>query len=327
MSLFTRSPEIKERRLGRGLEALLGRPVDYSQPAERAESVVAGDAPAAPADCDGLVSVALVDANPYQPRVDLGEAELESLAASIRDHGLLQPIVVRKCGERFQLVAGQRRLRAAQKLGLEKIAAKIVAADDRQVAELALVENLQRKDLDPLEKAASFQQYLQRYQCTQEELASRLKLDRSTIANLIRLLELPSAVQEALRQRKITQGHARALLPLGDEQQQIALTERIQKEGLNVRATEEIVKEMIRAADAEPLAVITDDPPSPRRASDEHLRALEQELRAALGAKVDLRAQRSGRGKIVVHFANHEEFERLRGYLMSAAGRPKAQAG
>ena len=163
-------------------------------------------------------------------------------------------MVVRRVHDRYQLVAGERRLRAAIQAGWIDVPVNVIEADDRQMAELAIVENLQRKDLNPLEKAASFQKYLEQYGCTQEELAGRLKLDRSTIANLIRLLELPEAVQDAIRRGKITQGHARALLPLGDEREQIEFCQRIQREGLNVRQTEALVQETIDAADREPLA-------------------------------------------------------------------------
>jgi len=186
----------------------------------------------------------------------------------------------------------------------------VIEADDRQTAELAIVENLQRKDLNPLEKAASFQQYLSQYGCTQEELAGRLKLDRSTIANFIRLLELPEAVQEAIRCGRITQGHARALLPLGDQREQIEFCGRIQREGLNVRQTESFVQEMIDAADHEPLG--SDSPTGktsrPAQAKSEHLAALEQEFRTALGMKVKISHNARGRGKLVVHFRDHDEF-------------------
>ena len=202
------------------------------------------------------VSVHQIDSNPAQPRQDFDPDEMQSLAESISAHGLLQPVVVRRVHDRYQLVAGERRLRAAIQAGWVDVPVNVIEADDRQMAELAIVENLQRKDLNALEKAASFQKYLDQYGCTQEELAGRLKLDRSTIANLIRLLELPEAVQDAIRRGKITQGHARALLPLGDEQEQIEFCQRIQREGLNVRQTEMLVQETIDAADREPLAAV-----------------------------------------------------------------------
>jgi ParB family chromosome partitioning protein len=269
-----------------------------------------------------------IDGNPFQPRRDFDDAEIDALADNLKQFGLLQPIVVRQAAGRYQLIAGERRLRAAIKAGWSKVPAQVLAADDRQVAEMAIVENLHRRDLSALEKAASFQQYLQRYQCTQEELAGRLNLDRSTVANLIRLLELPGPVQDALRSGAITPGHARALLPLGDETEQVAFCGRIQAEGLSVRATEEAVQAMIHAADEEPLLVVTRDgcARAPARRSSQ-VTALEQALKAALGTQVEIKQGRQGRGKIVVHFANHEEFERLQTILAGPARGELRQAG
>jgi ParB family transcriptional regulator, chromosome partitioning protein len=262
----------------------------------------------------GKVSVRLIDSNPAQPRQDFDQAELKMLAESLSSHGLLQPLVVRKAGERYQLVAGERRLRAAILAGWADVPVHVVEADDRQMAELAIVENLQRKDLNALEKAASFQKYIQEYNCTQEELAARLKLDRSTIANLIRLLELPAGVQEAIRRGKITQGHARALLPLGDEREQVEFCNRIQRENLNVRQTEAMVQEIIDRADREPLAAVAAPEKNARksRAKNDNLAALEQEFRRAFGLKVQIAHNARGRGKLVVFFRNNEEFEDLK---------------
>ncbi len=314
------------RRLGRGLEALIGS----------SSSLEAGSsgpiAPALPA-AKGLVELSIyeIDRNPYQPRKDIDEDELQQLADSIKEHGLLQPIVVRRVDDRYQIIAGERRLRAATKAGLEHVAAQVRDVDERQMAELAIVENLQRKDLSPLEKAGSFQQYLQTYRCTQEELAGRLKINRSTIANLIRLLELPEPVQKALRDGKISQGHARALLPLGDEQEQIKFARRIQKEDLSVREVETQVKQMIHAQDAEPLRVVSPDAEPTEsvpaeRTIDSHLASLEQEFRTALGTRVEVKQSAEGRGRIVIHFDGHEEFERLRGQINSWVGQMRQAA-
>ncbi|MHB1034704.1 MAG: ParB/RepB/Spo0J family partition protein [Pirellulales bacterium] len=315
----------KERRLGRGLEALLGRPLDTSPRLAQLTENPADDK-------NGLVQISVyeIDRNPFQPRRDFDDAEMQALAESIDAHGLLQPIVVRRVDERYQLIAGERRLRAAIKAGLAAVPAQVRDADDRQVAELAIVENLQRKDLNALEKAASFQRYLEMYQCTQEELAGRLKLDRSTIANLIRLLELPSAVQDALRAKAITQGHARALLPLGDEREQVEFCRRIQDEELSVRSTEALVQETIDREDSKPLAVITaeGEKKRPARSRGQHLASLEQEFRAALGAKVSIRESGKGRGRIMIHFTSHEEFERLRDLIGSLGeSEARSQAG
>lgn len=360
----------KERRLGRGLEALLGRmppknesvarpdspesdyarnpavvPPSTSTARSDDEEADAGDEPseaslrspsrrpwptrveeAAPSNPVRL-PLRQIESNPFQPRQDFDEEELQALCDSLRAHGLLQPIVVRRVGDRYQLVAGERRLRAAAKAGWTDVPVQVIEADDRLATELAIVENLQRKDLGPLEKAASFQQYLEHYGCTQEELASRLKLDRSTIANFIRLLELPGEVQDALRQGKITQGHARALLPLGDEKEQVAFCQRIHQDGLSVRDTEALVQQSIDKADEEPLSVAgrVDEKTRSRRATSEHLSALEQEFRLALGTRVKLSHNARGKGKLVIHFSSHEEFERIRDHICGP-DRPESQA-
>jgi len=271
-----------------------------------------------------------IRSNPFQPRHDFEEDDLQSLCDSLRAHGLLQPIVVRRTGDGYQLVAGERRLRAAVKAGWSEVPVQVVEAEDRQMAELALVENLQRKDLNALEKAGSFQRYLQEYGCTQEELAARLKLDRSTISNFIRLLELPEEVQQSLREGKITQGHARSLLPLGDEREQVALCRRIQEEGLSVRQAEALIQQLVEQADAEPLGLVGRDGGKSRlrRPVSEHLATLEQEFRAALGTRVKITHSTRGKGRLAIHFTSHEEFERIREHICGPA-RPelRTQAG
>ncbi|MCC6125479.1 MAG: ParB/RepB/Spo0J family partition protein [Pirellulales bacterium] len=350
----------KEKRLGRGLEALLGQlpiksdsmasgpnkihasnespfgaanPPRMSPPPDFFEHppgtmIASHDRQGEPGP-SGIVRLPIdrIDSNPHQPRQEFDPQELQSLAESISAHGLLQPVVVRNVAGRYQLIAGERRLRAAQRAGWTDVPVNIVEADDRQTAELAIVENLQRKDLNPLEKAASFQRYLEQYGCTQDELARRLNMDRSTIANFIRLLELPEGVQDALRRGEITQGHARALLPLGDEREQIDFCTRIKLEGLNVRQTEAFVQQMIDSADIEPLALINRDgrtekvgPPQ-----NEHLAVLEQQFRAALGIKkVQITHNARGRGKLVIHFRDHEEFERILGHICGPRSQSRA---
>ena len=260
----------KERRLGRGLEALLGRagidpaPVAHgtaavvTQPAR--QELGAGAArlilhkpeeleQAAATLPTNEIAEGLIDPNPWQPRSIVNDTDLVELANSLREHGLVQPIVVRAHGDRYQLIAGQRRLFAARRLGWGMVPVRILEVDDRQMSEIAIVENLQRRDLDPLEKAASFKHYLAAWGGTQDELAKRLSIDRSTVANLIRLLELPEPVQKRLRSGAISMGHARALLPLGDDEEQARLADRIASEGLSVRAIEAEVAEILRTDD------------------------------------------------------------------------------
>ncbi len=308
----------KERRLGRGLEALLG----FSSDTPLGEQVFAEGEQIAPVDQSGnpagsgqqWLDVAMIDRNPYQPRQQFDEAEMADLCDSIRAHGFLQPIVVRPMFDRFQIIAGERRFRAAQLAAWQQVPVLVREADDRQMAELAIVENVQRKDLNALEKAASFQRYIQEYGCTQEELANRVNIDRSTVANLIRLLELPEAVKTLVATGEISQGHARALLPLGDEEEQKSFAKRIAAESLSVRVTEQLVSEHIQRADGEPLKVYSGEGTSPVGAvsCSEHVSQLEDQLRLALGTKVDLRQSAKGKGKITIHFANNEEFDRIR---------------
>src|SRR5208282_1483192 len=217
---------MNRRRLGRGLEALLGRE----------EGGFEGGSLEA---CE-LIQIAVdqIDANPYQPRRQFNPDEIASLADSLRQHGMLQPILVRAVGMRYQLIAGERRMRASIEAQLHEVPARVLDLDDQRVFELAMVENLQREDLNAIDKATAFRDYLARFGGTQEELAGRLGLDRSTISNLIRLLELPDVVLSAVRGNGISQGHARALLGLPDEETRTTAYHRIIAEHLSVRQTE-----------------------------------------------------------------------------------------
>lgn len=341
---------LKDRRLGRGLAALLGTPLeedivntpvpasgqlpaDLPTEADFLAALPPGEIDLAaastagffanqstpPSEATGLLQLPLaeIEENPFQPRRDFSNAEIVSLAESLKEHDLLQPILVRRVDGRYQLISGERRLRAARHAGWTTIPARVREADDRLVAELAIVENLQRKDLNPVEKALSFKRYLDEHRCTQDDLARRLKIDRSTIANLMRLLELPGSILDGLRQGSITAGHARALLPLGDEHEQVALAERIEREGLSVRDVERIVGDRLGEADGEQPDVLPGPGKQPRTTTDQ-LASLEQEFRHALGLKVEVKSGARGRGKLVIHFANHEEFDRLRDQLTNS---------
>src|SRR4029079_18159734 len=262
-------------------------------------------------NCDAIIR------NPYQPRQTFDEAEIADLADSIRAHGILQPLVVRLVEGNYELIAGERRLRAAMAADWRQVPVLVREVDDRQMAELAIVENIQRKDLNAIEKAESFQRYIDQYQCTQEELAGRIQIDRSTVANLLRLLELPPIVKKMVQEADISQGHARALLPLGDEQEQIEFARKIKKEGLSVRATEQGVQDRIHSLDGDQLRIVDADGNSRpvERPRNEQVASLEQELRKALGTKVDLSQTAKGKGKLTIHFQSHEAFERIRQLL------------
>lgn len=310
----------KDRRLGRGLAALLGTTSDETTgPAHVEEATLAltdassrSEAPAA-----GMIDLNVyeIDDNPFQPRREFSETEIGSLSESLKEHDMLQPVLVRPVGERYQLISGERRLRAAIRAGWSTVPARIREADDRLVAELAIVENLQRKDLNPIEKALSFKRYLEEHRCTQEDLALRLKIDRSTIANLMRLLELPTSVLDALQSGAITAGHARALLPLGDETEQNDFCRRIEQEGWSVRSTEQQVQDHIEASEPSTIPFGSSSPKSRQRTKSAQIASLEQRLRVTLGTKVEIKQTSRGKGRIIVHFGGAEEFERLRHLL------------
>ncbi|QGJ68798.1 Plasmid partitioning protein ParB [Planctomycetales bacterium 10988] len=328
----------KERRLGRGLEALLGSAPESAETSPAGTGTALAETPrsmgnALPApqsnpqnqgsaggsnSATPLISVEKVRPNPFQPRREFDRKALEQLAESIDSNGLLQPIVVRKKTDGYEIIAGERRWRACKQLGWEEIPATVKSIDDRQMAEQAIIENLQRQDLNALEKAAAFKNYLKEYRCPQSELAKRVGIDRSTVANLIRLLELPEVVQQAVAEDSISAGHARALLPLGEEKAQIKFCKRIQNEGWSVRVTEQAVKELIEEADREVLAEKADEkqPNLEQRTRAEHLASLAENFRVALGTKVEVRQGAKETGRIVIHFTTEKEFSRLRELLL-----------
>ncbi len=336
----------KDRRLGRGLAALLGTPLDEieaagmrvtSTPATDSDATVLSTT-AAPATNNSqnenaapaalMIPVDQIDNNPFQPRRQFNAEEIASLAESLKEHQQLQPILVRRVGDRYQLISGERRLRATIHAGLPSIRAEVREADDRLVAELAIIENLQRKDLNPIEKALSFKRYIHEHRCTQEDLAKRLKIDRSTIANFMRLLELPQSILDAVQSDTISAGHARSLLPLGDEAQQLDFASKIKSEGWSVREVERRVAESLASEDAEEIG---DDGAASRnkakRAKSDQVAALEQELKQSLGTRVEIRQASKGRGKIVISFSNAEEFDRIHSSLTSTSGTRYRVAG
>jgi ParB family transcriptional regulator, chromosome partitioning protein len=247
------------------------------------------------------IPVGRIAANPRQPRKRFDTEGLASLTASITEHGVLQPILVTETVDGYQLVAGERRLRAAQAAGLERIPAVVRQLADRDQLELALVENLQREDLDPLETADAYRQLIDEFGFTQEDLASRVGKARSTVANTLRLLELAPGVQGAVADGRLTEGHGRALGGLATQLQDRVLDSVIGQE-LSVRQTEELVRRL-REPKAQP------EGPSARRA-DPDLERVEEDLRRALGTKVSLARSRRG-GRIVIEYYSDEELGRL----------------
>ena len=308
-----------KRRLGRGLNALLG---GGSQPegSPNAGKSPSGDGEAKKTPKTAhLIGVDLIKRNPFQPRSDFDEDSLEELARSIAIHGVLQPILVRKLEEDdFQLIAGERRLMASKRAGLKQVPCRILRMEDRQASEAALEENLKRRDLNVLEKAQAFQDYVNRFGCTIGDLAKRLSMDRSTVSNMLRMLDLPETVRGLLTDEKITAGHAKAILPL-EEDAQLALCDRIQVENLSVRKTEQAVRAIQRADNPNviPITTAKKKPSAPERTP--HLDSLEKQLRDLLGLKVIIKQKSKDSGQVVIEFNSNDDFEKLTRLLRKAA--------
>jgi ParB family chromosome partitioning protein len=269
--------------LGKGLEALI--PVGKE-----------------PAGGVAQVSVSAITANPMQPRTALEPEALAELAASIREHGLIQPLIVTQQGpERYQLIAGERRWQAAQMAGLATVPVMVKEATPQQVLELALVENIQRADLNPLEEASAFRQLVDEFGLTQEEVAERVGKSRVAVTNTLRLLRLPAEIKQALADGTIHEGHARAILALPTPEAQIAAFKTVKAKALSVRQTEELVRRLLAGP----------SPRKPDRPVDPETEALEEEFRETLGTKVDLYRNRRGRGRLVIHFYSEEELQTI----------------
>jgi len=275
---------MNKRGLGRGLGALLS---------------------SNPTEADELIEVAIdqVEPNPNQPRKSFESNSLDELTASIRSSGVIQPIIVREVGDGYQLIAGERRWRAARQAGLDRIPAIVREASDAESLELALVENLLREDLNPMEEAEGYSHLLAQFGWTQEQLAQRIGRDRTSIANALRLLRLPDAIQVDLRERRLTMGHARALLALSTTADQLKLRDDILAHDWSVRTTEDSVRA------TEPAQKIR-RMPRRRRGLSPELAALEQSLQRALLTRVAITGD-GRRGKIEITYANPDELERL----------------
>lgn len=285
----------KKTRLGRGLDALFS-----------------GEEPAAPPV--GTLSQVPVDAieqNPYQPRKSFDEDEMAALSDSIRAHGVLQPLVVRPAGDHYQLIAGERRLRAARVAGLDAVPVTVVDFNDQQVLEAALVENVQRADLNPIEKAQGFKEYLDRYRVTHEQLATRLGMSRTSITNLVALLDLPPELQDAVRVGQLSTGHAKVLKGITDAGRQLAASREIIARGLSVHAAEAYLKGLAAEEKAAPTAPGGQGNGKPAVEKTTHVQALEDELRQKLGLRVEIRVKGKDKGHIVLGFESNDDFERL----------------
>ncbi|WP_455513322.1 ParB/RepB/Spo0J family partition protein [Porphyromonas sp.] len=255
------------------------------------------------------LSISLIQPNPNQPRHEFDEERLEELASSIRSLGLVQPITVQELGGgQYQIISGERRWRAAQRAGLERLPAYIRPVRAEELMELALVENIQREDLNAIEIALAYQQIIDLQQLKQEELAERVGKKRTTVANYLRLLRLPAEIQLGLTQRLIDMGHARALLQIEDTERQLELYALIQQEQLSVRAVEELARAVQQGGEELPSAKPASAPKPSARAD---YKILEQHLAQVFASRVTLRCNAQGKGRLTIPFSSDEELERI----------------
>ena len=250
------------------------------------------------------LSLEKIEANPFQPRDHFEEMALTELANSIREQGVIQPVTVRKLGyDKYQLISGERRYKAAKLAGLKEIPSYIRVANDQQMLELALIENIHRKDLNSIEIAISYNRLLEECDLTQEKLSKRIGKDRTTIANYIRLLKLPAQIQVAIRKELITNGHARALINVSDSETQIDILGQIIRHNLSVREVETLVKKY-NAPEAKPAS-------KPANVLSPELKSARKNLEDHLNTRVDIRTNTKGQGSIVIKFKSEKEFERI----------------
>ena len=287
---------VKKQHLGRGLQSLMG---DMNLP------VVAKNLSPEGAELVEL-DLGLITPNPYQPRTEWDEKELTDLVDSVRANGIVQPIIVRKNGDTYQLVAGERRWRASKIAGLKKIPAIIRNVTEEQLLELALVENIHRSDLNPIERAKAYYDYIEKFNLTQAEAATKLGENRSVVANYIRLLDLPQEVKDMLVNKALSMGHARAILGIPGDELRKKLAYRALTGRLSVREVEKLVKRQLDALNKQDIEA----PQTREKAAN--ILDLEMRMRDKLGTKVQIRANKSGKkGKIVIDFYSIEEFDRL----------------
>lgn len=281
----------KRPALGRGLDSLIAM----------------DDTPARETSAINEIEISRIMPNPDQPRTIFDEEALEDLANSVRELGIIQPISLRKAGgDTYQIIAGERRYRAALKAGLTTIPAYIRTADDAQVTEMALIENIQREDLNAIEIALTFKKLIDRYNLTQERLSERIGKKRATIANFLRLLRLPAEVQLGLRDKRIDMGHARALLSVDDPKLQLKLYNEILRNGLSVRRVEELARRLQEQGESAAAS-----PEQGRRTSGKDFDLLRDHLSVRFATPVKVTCDGSGKGKISFSFNNDDELSRL----------------
>lgn len=291
------SKPIKKPAMGRGLSALLSNPEsDISKITDENAAKIVG--------YSIEIEINSIEVNPFQPRTHFNEEALQELADSIRELGIVQPITVRKLeGKHFQLVAGERRLRAAKIVGLETIPAYVRIANDQEMLEMALVENIQRRDLDPVEVALSYQRLIDEINLTQEQLSKRVGKKRATVTNYLRLLKLDPIIQTGMRDGFISMGHGRALINVEDPEDQIAIYKRIIDKALSVRQTEDLVQQLKTQSEKEYNAS--------KSAKNEMFKEQQESLSTFFGNPVKIKSTDNNKGTIAIPFSSKEDLSRI----------------
>ncbi len=282
---------VKRRSLGRGLSALIPKGTSLDSPVER------------------QVPISAIRPNPRQPRRYFNEAKIAELSESIRNQGILQPLVVRKIPQGYELILGERRFRAAQRARLERVPVIVKEVSDAESLEMALVENIQREELTPIEEALAYRQLMEEFHLTQEQVAQRVGKSRPVVTNLLRVLNLPEEIKQSVDQGALTVGHARALLALNMPEQQLEMARRIMEQGLSVRATETLVSQS-NIIEGAPVESSAPEEPTLIQKTDVFLKAVEEDLVRALGTKVRLTSRKKG-GKIEIEYYSNDELEGL----------------
>jgi ParB family chromosome partitioning protein len=262
-------------------------------------------------DAQAEVTLDRIQQSPFQPRKHFDKDEITALSESVKSHGILQPLVVRNVGDHYELVAGERRLRAAQEAGLTSVPIRVVDFNDQQAFEATLVENIQRADLNPIEKALGFKDYLDRFSLNHEQLAQRLGLARSTITNLVNLLELAPEVQDGVRLNQVSEAHAKLLKGVKNKERQLTLFKQIVAMGLSVKATEALIRERKDAPVDAPAEGNGTQEAGDRGHKTTHVKGLEDELRQKLATPVEIKLRGKDKGQIILRFETNDDFERL----------------
>ncbi len=293
----------KSKGLGKGLGSLLGDVADINS--------ISTVSPISEEDLknEKTVKIRMVEPNRDQPRKEFDEESLKELSESIAIHGIIQPLIVVKKDDHYEIIAGERRWRAAKMAGLKEVPVIVKEYTEREIAEISLIENIQRKDLNPVEEAVAYQKLIEDYGLTQEELAERISKNRTVVTNTLRLLKLPEEIKEMLITEKLSTGHAKVILGIEDEKKQLTIAEAIVKDNLSVRDTEKLVKEASSEKKKE------NEKPKKQLKNEVAYEKVEKELKEKLGTKVSITRSDDNAGKIVIDFYSLEDIERIIGHI------------